>query len=247
MSSYLFGAPSTFPNIFAVLQPCQDLLYCFLLLSRLLLLQTLATCSSLLLLKLKSLLHELNILESQFFGNDLQVTDWVDIALDVDNLGIVKAANHLENGIDGTDMRQESVAQASTGRGTTCQTRNIVNSQVCRDARLGLELLAQPVISCVGDDNAGFLRVDSSVGKVGRVAKVALCNGLEQSRFSDVCKADLNESQKTACTCEWSGWGRPRGRLMLTIPLFKLLPGRPRRIFFSSTCFLGGILFFLFE
>lgn len=30
-----------------------------------------------------------------------------------------------------------------------------------------------------------------------------------------------------------------------TIPLFKLFPGRPRRIFFSSTGFFGGILVLL--
>ena len=28
------------------------------------------------------------------------------------------------------------------------------------------------------------------------------------------------------------------------MPLFRLLPGRPRRIFSSWTCFLGGILLF---
>ena len=32
------------------------------------------------------------------------------------------------------------------------------------------------------------------------------------------------------------------GRLIRTIPLFKLLPGRPRSTFFSSSFFLGGIL-----
>lgn len=37
---------------------------------------------------------------------------------------------------------------------------------------------------------------------------------------------------------------RSRGDgLVLTMPLFRLLPGRPRGIFFSSTAFLGGILF----
>jgi hypothetical protein len=29
-----------------------------------------------------------------------------------------------------------------------------------------------------------------------------------------------------------------------TIPAFRLLPGRPRRTFFSSTTFLGGMFFF---
>lgn len=36
---------------------------------------------------------------------------------------------------------------------------------------------------------------------------MALGNGLEQSGFADVRKADLNESQRAACTCERSGNG----------------------------------------
>lgn len=33
-----------------------------------------------------------------------------------------------------------------------------------------------------------------------------------------------------------------RGCIIRTMPLFKLLPGRPRSTFFSSSFFLGGIL-----
>ena len=36
--------------------------------------------------------------------------------------------------------------------------------------------------------------------------------------------------------------GHSQGRIIRTIPLFKLLPGRPRSTFFSSSFFLGGIL-----
>lgn len=162
----------------------------------------------------------------------------------MDDFGIIEAANHLEDGIDGTNVGQEGVAQTGTSGSATGQTSNIVDSQVCGNPRFGLELLAQPVIPLVGDDDAGLFWFDGSVGEVGGVAKVTLGDSLEQSRFSDVCKADLNESQRAAYTCDWSGWGRQGGGRLLTIPLFKLLPGRPRRTFFSSTCFLGGILFF---
>ena len=36
--------------------------------------------------------------------------------------------------------------------------------------------------------------------------------------------------------------GRVQSRVIRTIPLFKLLPGRPKSTFFSSSFFLGGIL-----
>lgn len=85
---------------------------------------------------------------------------------------------------------------------------------------------------------------------------MALGDGLEQGGLSDVCKADLKESQRAACFCERSsggeggssrsGWFKceGQGEQKLTIPLFKLLPGRPSRIFSCLTSFLGGIFFF---
>lgn len=71
---------------------------------------------------------------------------------------------------------------------------------------------------------------------------MTLGDGLEEGRLSDVCKADLKESQRTACGRERSVDGG-EGMQKLTMPLFKLLPGRPRRIFSSLTCFLGAIFF----
>lgn len=238
-------------DVLAILQHLQDLFYCGLRLSRLLLLETLATLSGDLLGGLESFLGELDILQSQLLGNDVKVTGGVHVALDVDDLGIVEATHDLEDGIDGTNMRQEGVTQTGTGGGTAGQTGDIVDGQVRGDARLGRKLVAQPVVAFVGDDDAGLLGVDGGIGEVGWVAQVTLGDGLEQGGFSDVCKADLKESQRAACLCEQSGGGEGtghgegQGEQKLTIPLFKLLPGRPNRTFSCLTSFLGGIFFFL--
>lgn len=125
----------------------------------------------------------------------------------MDDLCIVEATNHLKDGIDGTNVRKEGIAQTSTGGCTTGQAGNIVDSQVCRDAGFGLVLLDQPVVTVVRDDDARLLGVDGSVGKVGGVAKMALGDGLEEGGLSDVCKADLKESQRTACGRERSVTG----------------------------------------
>lgn len=71
---------------------------------------------------------------------------------------------------------------------------------------------------------------------------MALCDGLEEGGFADVCKADLIDSQRRPEGADGRVGGGAAGGL--TIPLFRLLPGRPRRIFFSSTAFLGGIFLF---
>lgn len=215
MDSYLLGTPVTMTDILAVLQPLQNLFYRGLLLSRPLLLETLATLSGDLLLVLESLLHELNVLEPQLLGNDVEVTGGVHVTLDVDDLGIIEATHNLEDSIDRTNVRQKGVAQTSTGGRTAGQASNIVDGQVGRDARLGLELLAQPIIPLVGDDDAGLLGVDGSIGEIGRVAKMALGDGLEQGGFADVRKADLKESQRAACTCEQSGDGEAGDRGVL--------------------------------
>ena len=50
------------------------------------------------------LLHPLDILQTQLRLDDLRITDRVDLAFDVDDLGIVECANDLEDTIDGADM-----------------------------------------------------------------------------------------------------------------------------------------------
>lgn len=113
--SYLLGAPGTLPDILALVKPVQDLLNGFLFLLGLLLLQRLATHTGLLLLVLEGFLNELNILESQLLADDVKITGGVHVTLNVDNLGIIEATNNLEDGIDGADVRQESVSKTSTG------------------------------------------------------------------------------------------------------------------------------------
>jgi hypothetical protein len=51
--------------------------------------------------------------------------------------------------------------------------------------------VAQPVISLVGNDDAGLLGVDGGVGEVGRVSQLASGDGLEEGRFTNVGETDL--------------------------------------------------------
>ncbi|KAG9954844.1 hypothetical protein KCU85_g52, partial [Aureobasidium melanogenum] len=58
----------------------------------------------LLLQVLKGLLDELDILDTELLADDLEITDGIDITLDVDNFGIIETSDDLEDGIDGTNM-----------------------------------------------------------------------------------------------------------------------------------------------
>ena len=189
--TYLLGAPVALADILAILQHGEDLLDAGLLLLELLHLKRLATTSCLLNEVLKSLLCELNVLQAELLADDVQVTNGVDVTLDVDDLSIVEAAHNLEDGVDSADVGQEGVTKASTGRGTARQTGDVVDGQVGRHPRLGVVHLAEVIVAVVGDEHAGLLRVDGGIGEVGRVAKRALGNGLEECGFTNVGKADL--------------------------------------------------------
>lgn len=178
-------------HVLAGLEVLNDLLDSGLLHEKVLHLKRLATTAGLLLVVLEGLLGELDILDAELFADDLEITDGIDITLDVDDLGIVEATDDLEDGVDGANVGQERVTETSTGGGTTGQTGDVVDGQVGRNLGLGLVLLAEPVEAVIRDDDTGLFGVDGSVGEVGRVTKVALGNGLEQRRFTYVGETDL--------------------------------------------------------
>lgn len=180
-------------DVLAGLEVLNDLLDSGLLHEKVLHLERLTTTAGLLLVVLEVLLGELDVLDAELLVDDLQVTDGVDITLDVDDLGIVEATNDLEDGIDGANVGQERISKTSTSRGTTGQTSNVVDGKVGRDARLGLVLLAKPVEAVIGNDDTRLLGVDGSVGEVGRVTERALGDGLEQRRFTYVGETNLGE------------------------------------------------------
>lgn len=196
MQTYLLGAPITLADVIAILQELKDLSNGSLFFLHLPHLQALATSAGLLSEDIKSLLDKLNILDAQFLADDVQIPDGVDVALDVNDLSIVKAPDNLENGVDGADVRQERVSKTGTGRGTAGETGNIIHSQVGGDLRLGLVVLAQPVEALVGNDDAGLLRINGGIREVRRVAQRALCDGLEESRLSNVCQTNLIQRRR---------------------------------------------------
>lgn len=169
--AYLLGAPLAGTDILARLQVFQDLSSGGLFFLELLHLQGLTTTASLLLEGIEGLLNKLDILDAQLLADDVQVTSRVDITLNVNDLGIIEAANHLEDGIDSANVRQERVTKTSTSRGTAGQTGNIIDGQVGGNLGLGLVVVAKPIEPVIGDDNTGLLGVDGGIGEIGRVTQ----------------------------------------------------------------------------
>lgn len=158
-------------DIMALSQPLQNLVNNTLILLHSLHLQSLPTTSRLLRKSLKSLLHKLNVLDTQLLIDNSQIPNGVNITLNVDDLSIIKAPDHLEDGIDSTDMRQERISQTGTRGSTAGQTGDIVDCQSRRDLRLGLVVVAEPGEAVIGDDDTGFFGVDGCEGEVGGVTQ----------------------------------------------------------------------------
>ena len=164
--TYLFWRPVALSDISAVIQESKDLLDASLFLEKFLHLETLATSPCELLDGLKTLLCELNILDAQLLADDGQISDWINISLYVNDFGIVETSYDLEDSIDGTNVGQESISKTSTRRSTSCQTSNIINSEMCRDSRFWVVFLAEPLISLIRDEDTRLFGLDGCEGKV---------------------------------------------------------------------------------
>lgn len=154
-------------------------------------LERLTTTASLLLEGSERILNSLDILDAQLAADDVQITNRVNITLNVRNVFIIEAANHLENAIDNADVGQEGVTQTKTSGGTLDQTGDIIHGQDSRHLRLGFVVLAEPVVPLIGDDNGGLLGVNGGKGEIARVTQGGLGDCLEECRLADIGKTNL--------------------------------------------------------
>lgn len=102
--TYLFGAPVALSDVLASFEHLKDLLHGGKFLLQLLHFQALSTPPGILNKLFMRLLDELDILDPEFLADDVQITDRVDIALHVDDLGVVETSHDLEDGIDGANV-----------------------------------------------------------------------------------------------------------------------------------------------
>jgi hypothetical protein len=103
-NTHLFWGPGALSDISTIIQESKNLLDASLLLKKFLHLKTLATSSSKLLDVLKGLLCELNIFDTKFLTDNCQISNRIDITLNVYNFSIIETSDNLEDSIDSTDM-----------------------------------------------------------------------------------------------------------------------------------------------
>ena len=137
---------------------------------------------------LDAALHHFQVRHHQFQVDDVDVPGRVAAALYVDDIGVVKAAHHVDDGVGLPDVGQELVAQALPLGGPLHQARDVHKLNDCRGGLLGLIDLSQLVQPLIGDGDHAHVGVDGAEGVVGRF-RPGVGDGVKQGALAHVGQA----------------------------------------------------------
>ena len=130
-------------------------------------------------------LHHLNVRHHQLQIDDVNVPQGIGGALHVGDVGILKAANHMDNGISGTDVAQEFVAQTLALGGPLHQSGNVYKLNDRRGDLLGIVKLGQPVQPLIRHGHHTHIGVNGAERVVVR-GNPRIGNGVEQGGLSHI-------------------------------------------------------------
>ena len=125
---------------------------------------------------LHAVLHRFKVLELQLRINDLLVAHGVDRTVDMDHIAVVKAAQHVNDGIRFADVAQELVAEALALRCSLYQTCNVDNLDRGGHDASGMDQLGQLGETLVGHGDDTHVGLNGAEWEIGR-----LCLGITQA------------------------------------------------------------------
>ena len=114
-----------------------------------------------------SSLQYFKIGENQLQIDRLDVTDRINAAVHMDDVGILKAAHHMNDGVHLTDVGQELVSQAFSFGCTLYETGDIHKLNDGRRYLLGIVEVSQELQSFIRYCHNAHVRVDGTEGIVG--------------------------------------------------------------------------------
>ena len=169
--------------------------------------------------------HHFQVAENQLGVDGLNVAQRVHAAFHVHNVGAVKAANHMHNGVAFPNVAQELVAQALALGRALYKARNVHKFHNGRCFFIGVPDFGQLVQPGVRHGHDAGVGVDGAEGVVGRRRVFGAGDGVEQGAFAYVGQAHNAELHSNEFL--FSYLVRPRA---LTFSLYKKNgPGATRR------------------
>ena len=147
-----------------------------------------AAHARLLLHTLHAALNGLQVLQLQLRVDDLLVAHGVHAAIDMHDVRIVEAAQHMDDGVALADVTQELVAQTLTLRGPFHETRDIHDLTRRRHDAPRVYEFRQLIQSLIRDRDLSHLCVDGAKREVGCL-RLGAGQTVEQCRFAHVGQA----------------------------------------------------------
>ena len=128
----------------------------------------------------------LHVGQHQFDFNHLDIGEWIDLAGDMDDIGILKAADHLEDGIDFADVAEELVAKAFALAGAFDNACNVDQGEGAgNDFLRGYELGDAGQAGIRHRDNT-LVRLDGAERVICRLSLFGTGEGVEQGAFAHI-------------------------------------------------------------
>ena len=114
-------------------------------------------------------LDRLEVLELQLGVHHLLVPHRVDRPIDVDDIGILEAAKHVDDRVGLTDIGEELVPQPLALAGTAHETGNVDDLHRRRDDALRVDDLGEGIEPFVRHGDRAEVGLNGAEGEVGRL------------------------------------------------------------------------------
>ena len=132
-------------------------------------------------------LQNFHIGENKLQIDGLDVAERVYAAVDVNDVGVLKAADHMNDGVALADICQELVAQTFALGSALDEAGDVDELDDRRGQLLGLEEVGQLGQTLIGNRHDAHVRVDGAEGVVGRFC-ACLGQRIKKGTFSHVGK-----------------------------------------------------------
>ena len=153
-----------------------------------------------------ALLQAVEIGEHQLGLDGLGVGDRIDAALDMDDVVILEAAEHIGDGVDLADHGEELIAEAFALGGAAHEAGDVDEGEPRRDDLGGLGDLGERIEARIGHRHLADIRLDGAEGIIGGRGGRGLGQRVEEGGLADIGQSDdaAFEAHATAtitCCC----------------------------------------------
>ena len=150
----------------------------------------LVLAADLLLIAIQLLLGGLDVREDEFGLDHPDVADRVDLAHAVDDIVVIEAANHMDDGVALADVGEEVVAFTLSLGGPGDETGDIDDVDGGGDDDLRAGDLLQRQHAVIGDEHDAHVGLDRAEGVVGRLRLAGAGQGVEEGGLAHVGESD---------------------------------------------------------